>query len=300
MLQDTTVLSKQARQMLSGEGIVAALDQSGGSIPRALRLYGVTIGSHNSEQEMIDEINAMRSRIISSPAFVAEKVIGAIIFRQNMHNEIDGKPLPQALWEDRGIVPFVKIDDGLEQRNEDVQLLKPIADMKSRLRVAADFGCFGTKKRSVIYKANPAGINMLVAQQFELGSEIMASGLVPIIEPEVDKDSRSKIEAENILRDQLYAQLNSLGEDQHVLLKLSIPTLDGFYDDLTTHPRVLRVMGLSGGYSKQEACARLARQDKMIASFSRALVEGLNKQQSDSEFNATLATSIDQCRQASI
>ncbi|MBO9466758.1 fructose bisphosphate aldolase [Tropicibacter sp. R15_0] len=283
---------KQSEQMASGKGFIAALDQSGGSTPKALGLYGVTADMYDGEEAMFDEIHAMRARIILAPDFTNEKVIGAILFERTMRGEINGKPTAQLLWEDRGIVPFLKIDKGLEDQANGVQLMKPIPGLSETLADAKGFGIFGTKERSVIHEANAEGIKAVVAQQFELGKEVVAAGLVPIIEPEVNISSPTKAEAEDILKSEILAQLDALEDGQDVMLKLTIPTQDGLYDKLADHPRVMRVVALSGGYSTEEACDRLSRQPKMIASFSRALTEGLSKQQSEDDFNAALGGNI--------
>lgn len=300
MGQDVATFSKQADQMRTGGGFIAALDQSGGSTPKALRLYGVTEDSYDGEDAMYAEIHEMRSRIITAPDFTNAKVLGAILFERTMRAEVDGKPTAQALWDDRGIVPFLKIDKGLEDKADGVQMMKPIPGIEETLKEAAAFGIFGTKERSVIHEANAAGIKAVVAQQFELGMTVLAAGLVPILEPEVDIHSTTKAEAETILKAEIAAQLDQLAEGQDVMLKLTIPTEDGLYNDLADHPRVIRVVALSGGYSTDEACERLARQPKMIASFSRALTEGLSKQMSDADFNAALGANIDKIYRASI
>lgn len=291
---------RQARQMRNGKGFIAALDQSGGSTPKALRLYGVTEDQYEGEEAMFAEIHAMRSRIITAPDFTSDKVIGAILFERTMRGTIDGKPVAQLLWEDRGIVPFLKIDKGLADKENGVQLMKPIGGLDATLKDAEGFGIFGTKERSVIHAANKAGIEAVVEQQFEVGRAVVAAGLVPILEPEVDIHSDTKAEAEEMLRDAISRHLDTLSDDQTVMLKLTIPTVEGLYDGLADHPRVLRVVALSGGYSTDEACERLARQGKMIASFSRALTEGLSKQQSDDEFNAALGANIDKIYTASV
>lgn len=283
---------KQTQQMATGKGFIAALDQSGGSTPKALRLYGVTEDMYDGDEAMFGEIHAMRSRIILAPDFTSDKVIGAILFERTMRGEVNGKPTAQALWEDRGIVPFLKIDKGLEDKANGVQLMKPIDGLAATLADAKGFGVFGTKERSVVHEANAEGIKAVVAQQFELGKEVVAAGLIPILEPEVDINSPTKAEAEDILKAEITAQLDALDDDQTVMLKLTIPNQDGLYDSLADHPRVLRVVALSGGYSTDDACARLARQPKMIASFSRALTEGLSKQQSEAEFDAALGSNI--------
>lgn len=300
MGQDVATFSKQADQMRTGGGFIAALDQSGGSTPKALRLYGVTEDSYDGEDAMYAEIHEMRSRIITAPDFTNAKVLGAILFERTMRAEVDGKPTAQALWDDRGIVPFLKIDKGLDDKADGVQMMKPIPGIEETLKEAAAFGIFGTKERSVIHEANAAGIKAVVAQQFELGMTVLAAGLVPILEPEVDIHSTTKAEAETILKAEIAAQLDQLAEGQDVMLKLTIPTEDGLYNDLADHPRVIRVVALSGGYSTDEACERLARQPKMIASFSRALTEGLSKQMSDADFNAALGANIDKIYRASI
>lgn len=296
---DAATFAKQAEQMRHGAGFIAALDQSGGSTPKALRLYGVTEDMYDGEDAMFAEIHEMRARIITAPDFTNQKVIGAILFERTMRGQVEGKPTAQALWEDRGIVPFLKIDRGLEDKAHGVQLMKPIPGVEELLKEAAEFGIFGTKERSVILDADAAGIKAVVAQQFDLGRTVLAAGLVPILEPEVDIKSPTKSEAEAILRDEIRAHLDQLAEGQDVMLKLTIPTVDGLYDDLADHPRVIRVVALSGGYSTDEACERLARQPKMIASFSRALTEGLSKQQTDAEFNAALGANIDKIYRAS-
>ncbi|WP_299928104.1 fructose bisphosphate aldolase [uncultured Pelagimonas sp.] len=291
---------KQSEQMASGKGFIAALDQSGGSTPKALGLYGVTADMYDGDEAMFDEIHAMRSRIVLATDFTSAKVIGAILFERTMRGEINGKPTAQLLWEDRGIVPFLKIDKGLEDKANGVQLMKPIPGLSETLADAKGFGIFGTKERSVIHEANAEGIKAVVAQQFELGKEVVAAGLVPIIEPEIDINSATKAEAEDILKAEIAAQLDALAEGQNVMLKLTIPNVDGLYDSLADHPRVVRVVALSGGYSTEVACDRLAKQPKMIASFSRALTEGLSKQQSDDEFNAALGGNIDKIFNASL
>ncbi|WP_425070975.1 fructose bisphosphate aldolase [Sagittula sp. S175] len=288
------------KQMAEGQGFIAALDQSGGSTPKALGLYGVTEDMYDGEAAMYDEIHQMRTRIITAPDFTKAKVLGAILFERTMRGEVGGKPTALALWEDRGIVPFLKIDKGLEAEANGVQMMKPIPGLEETLKEAAGFGIFGTKERSVINEANAEGIAAVVAQQFEVGKTVLSCGLVPILEPEVNIKSATKAEAEEILKAELAKGLDALDEGQDVMLKLSIPTVDGLYDSLADHPRVVRVVALSGGYSTDEACERLARQPKMIASFSRALAEGLTKQMSDADFNAALGSNIDKIYQASL
>jgi fructose-bisphosphate aldolase, class I len=282
---------RQAEKVSSGKGFIAALDQSGGSTPKALRLYGVEESAYSSEQEMFDLIHQMRSRIITSPVFTGDRVVGAILFEQTMDREIEGKPSATFLWEDKGVVPFLKIDKGLADEKDGAQTMKPMPGLDDLLDRAAANGVFGTKERSVI-KLPGAGLDAVVAQQFEIGLKVLAKGLVPIIEPEVDIKSPKKAEAEDQLNAALLESVNNLGDDQKVMLKLTLPDTDNLYSDLVAHPKVLRVVALSGGYSRDEACERLARNNGVIASFSRALTEGLTAQQSDDEFNSTLDQAI--------
>ncbi len=296
-----TVFEDQKKKMATGNGFIAALDQSGGSTPKALKQYGVEEDEYNGEAEMYGEIHKMRSRIITSPAFTDSKVLGAILFERTMRSEIDGLPTAQYLWEKRGVVPFLKIDKGLEDKANDVQLMKPMPGLEELLKEAKEtFGIFGTKERSVIHAANAEGIKAVVDQQFEVGKTVVAAGLVPIIEPEVDINSPTKEAAESLLKDAIKAQLDALPEGIDVMLKLTIPTVDGLYDDLADHPRVVRVVALSGGYTTDDACEKLARQPKMIPSFSRALAEGLSKKQSDDDFNALLGSNIGKIYEASL
>jgi fructose-bisphosphate aldolase class I len=288
------------RQMQTGQGFIAALDQSGGSTPKALRLYGVPEDAYGSEAEMFDLIHAMRARIATAPGFTGDKVIGAILFEMTMDREIGGKPSARYLWDDKGVVPFLKIDKGLEAAANGVQMLKDIPGLDGLLDRAVAHGVFGTKERSVILGANAGGIADIVAQQIDLGLRVLAKGLVPILEPEVDINAPDKAEAEDMLLAALLKGLDAIPEDQQVMLKLTIPSKPGLYAPLIGHPRVLRVVALSGGYSRQEACARLATNPGMIASFSRALTEGLSAQQTDAEFNAALATAIDTIHAASV
>jgi fructose-bisphosphate aldolase class I len=285
-------------QMAEGQGFVAALDQSGGSTPKALKLYGVAEDAYGSEDEMFDLIHAMRTRIASAPAFTGEKVIGAILFEKTMDRDIGGKPSAKFLWEDRGVVPFLKIDKGLEAEENGVQLMKPIPGLSDLLDRAVAHGIFGTKERSVISAANAAGIEAIVAQQFDLGQEVLAKGLVPILEPEVTISIADKAEAEDMLLASILKHLEA--QDQPVMLKLSLPTKANLYAPLIAHPKVLRVVALSGGYSRDEANAKLAENHGMIASFSRALTEGLSAGQSDDDFNATIAATISSIHAASI
>jgi len=287
-------------QMTSGQGFIAALDQSGGSTPKALRLYGIEEDAYSGDAEMFDLIHAMRSRIAMAPAFTGEKVIGAILFEMTMDREIGGKPTAKFMWEDRGVVPFLKIDKGLEAEENGVQLLKPIPGLDDLLSRAVANGIFGTKERSVINAANPEGIAANVAQQFELAHQVLAHGLMPIIEPEVTISIPDKAEAEDILLAEILKNLDAVPEGQQVMLKLTLPTKAGLYAPLIAHPKVMRVVALSGGYARDEANAKLAENKGMIASFSRALTEGLSAQQSDEAFNATIAEAIDGIYQASI
>ncbi|NKX46355.1 fructose bisphosphate aldolase [Roseicyclus persicicus] len=287
-------------QMETGKGFIAALDQSGGSTPKALRLYGIPEDAYGSEAEMFDLIHAMRARIATAPAFTGAKVIGAILFEMTMDREIGGKPSARYLWEDKGVVPFLKIDKGLEAEANGVQLMKQIPGLSALLDRAAAAGIFGTKERSVINAANAGGIADVVAQQVDLGLEVLDKGLVPILEPEVNIKAPDKAVAEEILLAELLKGLEAVPEGQKVMLKLSIPSRAGLYAPLIAHSKVLRVVALSGGYSREEACARLAENHGMIASFSRALTEGLSAQQSDAEFDTALAAAIDAIHAASV
>lgn len=287
-------------KMREGRGFIAALDQSGGSTPKALRQYGIAEGAWSDEAGMFDLMHAMRARIITSPAFTGEKVIGAILFEQTMDRTVEGIPTAQFLWEKRGVVPFLKIDKGLEAEADGVQLMKPIAGLESLLARAVAAGVFGTKERSVINAANAKGIKVAVAQQFALGQQVIAAGLMPILEPEVTISIPDKAEAEALLRDAILAELDALPDTQQVMLKLSLPTVDNFYLPLVDHPRVLRVVALSGGHARDAANAILARNRGVIASFSRALTEGLSAQQSDAEFNAMLGKAVEGIWAASI
>lgn len=290
----------QLEQMNSGKGFIAALDQSGGSTPKALSLYGVEPSDYNGDAEMFKAVHDMRARIILADDFTSEKVIGAILFERTMDDTINGKPVAQLLWEDRGVVPFLKIDKGLEETNNGVQMMKPIMEIDDLLARAVKHGIFGTKERSVIHEANENGIAAVVAQQFELAKQVCAAGLVPIIEPEVNINSDTKAEAEEILRGEIEKHLNTLPEGEMVMLKLTIPEKAGLYDGLAGHANVLRVVALSGGYSTAEACERLGKNRTMIASFSRALTEGLNVKMTDAEFNEALGHNIEKIYQASI
>ena len=296
-----SVFEEQKTKMSTGQGFIAALDQSGGSTPKALLQYGVEESEYDGEAEMFGEIHKMRTRIITAPDFTDGKVLGAILFERTMRGEIEGIPTAQYLWEKRGVVPFLKIDKGLADKENGVQLMKPMPGIEDLLKEAKEsFGIFGTKERSVIHEANAEGIKAVVDQQFELGKTVVAAGLVPIIEPEVDINSATKAEAEEILKAEIAKHLDTLPEGDDVMLKLTIPSVDGLYDELADHPRVVRVVALSGGYSTDVACEKLAKQPKMIASFSRALAEGLSKKQSDGDFNALLGSNIDKIYQASL
>jgi fructose-bisphosphate aldolase class I len=290
--------SKMMAQMESGRGFIAALDQSGGSTPKALKGYGIEEGAWSSEEEMFELIHQMRSRIITSPAFTGDKVIGAILFERTMDGEIDGRPVPEVL-KDRGVVPFIKIDKGLEPEANGVQLMKPMPDLDALLERARRLGVFGTKERSVINLADREGIAAVVEQQFDVARQVLAAGLVPILEPEVNIKSPERAEADRILLAELLKALDGLAGDEKVMLKLSIPTEPGLFDPLIDHPRVLRVVALSGGYSRPEACAELARNRGMIASFSRALLEDLRHQMSDEQFDRALGEAIDDIHRAS-
>lgn len=288
-----------AAQAASKDGFIAALDQSGGSTPKALKLYGVDAGAWSNDAEMFDLVHAMRARIIKSPSFTGDKVMGAILFEQTMDREIDGTPTAQYLWENRHVVPFLKVDKGLAPAADGVQLMKPMPELDALLKHAVSKGIFGTKMRSVIDAANPKGIAAIVDQQFEVGRQILAHGLVPIIEPEVTISIADKAEAEDILLAEILKHLDQVPAGQQVMLKLTLPAKANLYKPLIDHPRVMRVVALSGGYSRDDANAKLLQNDGMIASFSRALTEGLSAQQSDSEFNAALGSAIDSIFEAS-
>jgi len=286
-------------KMARGDGFIAALDQSGGSTPKALKGYGIEEGAWSNDQEMFDLIHQMRSRIISSPSFGSGKVIGAILFERTMDGKVGGKPTPHALI-DRGIVPFIKIDKGLEEEANGVQLMKPIPGLDDLLIRAKGLGVFGTKERSVINLANPEGIAAAVAQQFDIARQVLAHGMMPIIEPEVNIKSPERDAADHMLLGEIQKNLNTIPDGAQVMLKLSIPAEAGLFQPLIDHPKVLRVVALSGGFSREEACRELARNPGMIASFSRALLSDLRAQQSDEEFDRTLGTAIDQIYDASV
>ncbi|MEA1013235.1 fructose bisphosphate aldolase [Sphingosinicella sp. LY1275] len=289
---------KMMAQIKDGKGFIAALDQSGGSTPKALTGYGIEEGAWSNDEEMFGLIHQMRSRIITAPSFGSGKVLGAILFERTMDGEIDGKPVPQVL-QDRGVVPFIKIDKGLEDEANGVQLMKPMPDLDALLARAKGLGVFGTKERSVINLANREGIAAIVKQQFEVGEQVLAAGLVPMIEPEVNIKSAQRAEADRILKEELLKALDGVAEGRQVMLKLSIPAEAGLYDEVVAHPRVLRVVALSGGFSRAEACRELARNKGMIASFSRALLSDLRHQMNDAEFDAALGEAIDEIHTAS-
>ena len=284
----------------AGKGFIAALDQSGGSTPKALKLYGIDESEYSGESEMYDLIHKMRSRLIKSPVFTSDRIVGAILFEMTMERDIDGIASAEYLWSKKKIPTFLKVDNGLAAEANDVQLMKPIPELASRISAAVKHGVFGTKMRSVINLANPVGIEAIVAQQFEIGKQIIAGGLMPIIEPEVNINSAQKAQAEEILKATLLKHLNALSDDQNVMLKLSIPTQANLYLELTKHPRVIKVVALSGGYSRDEANKLLAQNTGVIASFSRALTEGLSVKQSESDFDATLDSTIQSIYEASI
>ena len=290
---------KQLEKMGSAPGFIAALDQSGGSTPKALRLYGIEEDAWSNEDEMFDLVHQMRTRIITSPAFTGERILAAILFENTMDREIEGKPTAEYLWDVKHVVPILKVDKGLADEDDGVQLMKPMPHLDDLLARAKENGIFGTKMRSVIKQASPTGIEAVVRQQFEVARKIIAAGLVPIVEPEVDIKCPDKAEAEGLLKTAILESLNTLEPDQKVMLKLTLPEQKNLYGDLIAHPNVLRVVALSGGYSREEANHRLAEQNGMVASFSRALTEGLSKQQSDAEFNALLDESIQSIYDAS-
>lgn len=286
--------------MRDAKGFIAALDQSGGSTPKALNLYGIADTQYSGDAEMFDVIHAMRSRMVMSPAFNGTRVLGAILFEGTMDRQIEGLGSADFLWTKKQVIPFLKIDKGLADEQDDVQIMKPNPDLDALLARAAKLGIFGTKMRSVIKMANPVGITAVVRQQFEVGRQILRAGLIPIIEPEVDIHSSQKAQAEVLLKAALLEELRVQPADQPIILKLTLPEIDGFYSELVSHPSVLRVVALSGGYSRADANARLARNHGVIASFSRALTEGLSAQQSDTQFNAAIDSAIADIYAASV
>jgi fructose-bisphosphate aldolase, class I len=292
-------MTEMFEHVKNDSGFIAALDQSGGSTPKALLLYGVDESQYSNDQEMYDRIHEMRTRIIKSPSFNGERVLGAILFENTMDRDIDGLGSAEYLWSKKGVVPFLKVDKGLAEEADGVQVMKPIPGLDELLERAVKAGVFGTKMRSVISRADKAGVEAVVDQQFEIGRQIVGHGLVPIIEPEVDIHSETKAEAEELLRASILEHLDQLEPDEQVMLKLSIPSVDDFYRPLIEHPNVVRVVALSGGYPRDEANQRLARNHGMIASFSRALTEGLTAQMSDVDFDEALAKTIDEIFAAS-
>jgi fructose-bisphosphate aldolase class I len=290
---------QQKAKFRSQAGFIAALDQSGGSTPKALKLYGIPESAYSGDAQMMDLIHAMRTRIITSPSFNGNRILAAILFENTMDREIEGRPTAEYLWGVKNVVPILKVDKGLQDEADGVQLMKPMPGLDALLARAKAKGIFGTKMRSVIKQANPAGIKAIVAQQFEVAKQIIAAGLVPIIEPEVDIKCPDKAGAEDLLKAEIMAQLDRLPEGQLVMLKLTIPSRDNLYADCIKHPRVLKVVALSGGYSRADANEKLARQHGMVASFSRALTEGLTAQQSDAEFDQALDAAIESIYQAS-
>ncbi len=291
--------SDQFEKIRTGHGFLAALDQSGGSTPKALRLYGIPEDSYSGDAEMYDAVHAMRTRLITDPAFSGERIIGAILFEDTMNRQIEGRDTPSYLWDVKGVVPFLKVDKGLAAEADGVQLMKPIDGLDALLARGVEKGVFGTKMRSVIKLADEKGVAAAVEQQFTIGAQIADAGLVPILEPEVDIRSPQKAEAEKLLHAGITQHLDALPDDRHVMLKLTLPSVDDFYADLVAHPRVLRVVALSGGYTRTEADAILARQHGVIASFSRALAEGLTAELTDAEFHAMLDATIDEIYAAS-
>jgi fructose-bisphosphate aldolase class I len=287
-----STLEDQLNKVRTADGFIAALDQSGGSTPKALRLYGVGEDAYSNDEEMFSVVHEMRTRIVKSPAFNGDRILGAILFENTLDREIDGKSSASFLWEEKNVVPFLKVDKGLADEADGVQLMKPMPDLDALLEKAKAQPVFGTKMRSVIKSANPAGIEANVAQQFEIGKRIVAAGLTPIIEPEVDINAPDKAEAEALLREQLLANLDKLDSNELVMFKLTLPEEANFYRACQEHPNMVRVVALSGGYSREEANRRLSQNNGMIASFSRALTEGLSAQQSDDEFNAMLDAAI--------
>lgn len=291
---------EQLKRMKEGKGFIAALDQSGGSTPRALRAYGVAEDAYKNEDEMFDLVHEMRTRIIKSPGFSSDKILAAILFEQTMNREIDGKKTGDFLWEEKGIVPFIKVDKGLAEIKDGVQLMKDMPQLDELLKHSKELGMFGTKMRSVIKENNEAGIEAIIAQQFEIGERIWNAGLVPILEPEVDIHSEDKAEIEKVMLEKINEHLKQIPEDMLLMFKITIPTEKDLYADLMRHPQVVRVVALSGGYTREDANKKLSENEGLIASFSRALAEGLSVEQSDDEFDETLAKSVDEIYQASI
>jgi fructose-bisphosphate aldolase class I len=291
---------EQHEKVRAGDGFIAALDQSGGSTPKALKLYGLGEDTWSNEEEMYDRIHEMRTRIITSPAFDGDRILGAILFENTMDRDIEGQGTAEYLWSKKRVVPFLKVDKGLAAESDGVQLMKPIGGLDALLARATQKGIYGTKMRSVIQRADTVGVQAIAQQQFDVGRQILAAGLIPILEPEVDIHSPDKAEAETLLRDALVAGLESIPDNEAVMFKLTLPEEDDFYRSLVEHPKVLKVVALSGGYSREEANARLARNPGVVASFSRALTEGLSAQLSDEAFNAKLNDAIESIYQASV
>ena len=294
-----TMNEQQLDKIRTRDGFIAALDQSGGSTPKALRLYGIDDGAYSGDDEMFSIVHGMRTRIVTSPSFGGDRILGAILFENTMDREIGGKPSARYLWEEKNVVSFLKVDKGLAAEADGVQMMKPMPGLDPLLARAKENGVFGTKMRSAIKLANPAGVQAVVDQQFEIGRRIMEAGLVPIIEPEIDIHSPEKEQAEVLLKDALLVHLDALGPDRKVMLKLTLPERENFYAECVKHPNVLRVAALSGGYTREEANARMTRNNGVIASFSRALTEGLTAQQTADEFNTMLDTSIASILEAS-
>ena len=294
------MMNEKLEKMRNGKGFIAALDQSGGSTPKALKSYGIDENEYSNDEEMFDLIHKMRTRIIKSSAFNDTKILGAILFEQTMDRKIDGKYTADFLWEEKGVLPFLKVDKGLEELEDGVQTMKPMPELDELLKRANERHIFGTKMRSVIKKASQTGIEKVVNQQFEVANKIIAAGLVPIIEPEVDIHNTDKAECETILKNEIKKHLDKLPETSNVMLKVTLPTVENFYEDLTKHPRVVRVVALSGGYPREKANEILSKNKGIIASFSRALTEGLSAQQSDEEFNKTLEATIEGIYEASV
>ncbi len=292
--------NKMLERMKSGKGFIAALDQSGGSTPKALRLYGVGEDAYKNEAEMFDMVHAMRTRIIKSPSFNSEKILGAILFEMTMDREIDGIPTAKYLWEKEGIVPFLKIDKGLAEEKDGVQMFKPMPHLDELLEKAKKNGIFGTKERTVIKKANPTAIAAIVKEQFEIAKRVIKAGLVPIVEPEVDINIPDKAEAEKFLKEECLKALAALDPEDRIIFKLTLPEETNLYKEFTDDPHVVRVVALSGGYSREESVKRLSENEGVIASFSRALTEGLNVNQSEGEFDELMAKSVDSIYQASV
>ncbi len=290
---------KQRQRIKDGSGFIAALDQSGGSTPKALENYGISSDAYDNDNAMFDLVHEMRARIMTCDAFDNERVLGAILFEDTMEREVNGKPTANYLWEDKNIVPFLKVDKGLAEQMSGVQVMRPMPDLDALLDKAKNYPVFGTKMRSVIYEPSVDGIEKVVQQQFDVAKQILSKGFMPIVEPEVNIDSAQKHECEVILKADILRNLERLNDDHQVMLKLTLPTDGGFYQELIDHPKVLKVVALSGGYSRREACEKLKQNPGMIASFSRAFTEGLSKQQSDKEFADTINASIEEIYQAS-